>query len=124
MLVATALLALALGSLGVYAVPSFLVSRRTQEFGIRVALGAVPRDVRWLVLREGAVLGAAGLAAGVAGALVLTRWLATELHGVSPFDPLTYLSVAGTIGLVTMLACLVPARRAMRVNPLTVLRDA
>jgi hypothetical protein len=123
-LVATALLALALGSLGVYAVLSFLVSRRTQEFGIRVALGAVPRDVRWLVLREGAVLCAAGLAAGVAGALVLTRWLATELHGVSPFDPLTYLAVAATMSVVTVLACLVPARRAMRVNPLTVLRDA
>ena len=59
-LVATALLALALGSLGVYAVLSFLVSRRTQEFGIRVALGAVPRDVRWLVLREGAVLARPG----------------------------------------------------------------
>jgi predicted permease len=123
-LVATALVALALGSLGVYAVLSFLVSRRTQEFGIRVALGAVPRDVRWLVLREGAVLCLAGLAAGVAGALVLTRWLAAELHGVSPFDPLTYLVVIGTMSLVTVLACLVPARRAMRVNPLTVLRDA
>jgi predicted permease len=123
-LVATALLALALGSLGVYAVLSFLVSRRTQEFGIRVALGAVPRDVRWLVLREGAVLCAAGLGAGVAGALVLTRWLATELHGVSPFDPLTYLGVVGTMSLVTVLACLVPARRAVRVNPLTVLRGA
>jgi predicted permease len=123
-LVATALLALALGSLGVYAVVSFLVSRRTQEFGIRVALGAVPRDMRWLVLREGAVLCAAGLVAGIVGALVLTRWLAAELHGVSPFDPLTYLVVAGTMGPVTVLACLVPARRAMRVDPLTVLRDA
>ena len=123
-LVATALLALALGSLGVYAVLSFLVSRRTQEFGIRVALGAVPRDVRWLVLREGAVLCLAGLATGVAGALLLTRWLATELHGVSPFDPLTYLVVTGTMSLATVLACLVPARRAMRVNPLTVLRGA
>jgi predicted permease len=123
-LVATALLALALGSLGVYAVLSFLVSRRMREFGIRLALGAVPRDVRWLVLREGAVLGAVGLGAGVAGALLLTRWLSTELHGVSPFDPLTYLVVVGTIGLVTLLACLVPAQRAVRVNPLTVLRDA
>ena len=70
-LVATALLALTLGSLGVYAVLSFLVSRRTQEFGIRVALGALPGDVRWLVVREGAVLCAGGLAAGVGGALVV-----------------------------------------------------
>jgi predicted permease len=123
-LVATALLALTLGSLGVYAVLSFLVSRRTQEFAIRVALGALPGDVRWLVVREGAVLCAAGLGAGVAGALVLTRWLATELHGVSPFDPLTYAAVAATMSAVTMLACLVPSRRAMRVDPLIVLRDA
>jgi predicted permease len=123
-LVATALLALTLGSLGVYAVLSFLVSRRTQEFGIRVALGALPGDVRWLVLREGAVLCAAGLGAGMAGALVLTRWLATELHGVSPFDPLTYAAVVATMAFVTLLACLVPTRRAMRVDPLIVLRDA
>ena len=123
-LVATALLALTLGSLGVYAVLSFLVSRRTQEFGIRVALGALPRDVRWLVVREGATLCAAGLVAGVAGALGVTRWLAAELHGVSPFDPLTYLAVVATMGLVTLVACLVPTRRAMRVNPLIVLRDA
>jgi ABC-type antimicrobial peptide transport system permease subunit len=123
-LVATALLALTLGSLGVYAVLSFLVSRRTQEFGIRVALGALPGDVRWLVVREGAALCAAGLGAGVGGALVLTRWLASELHGVSPFDPLTYLTVVATMGLVTLVASLVPTRRAMRVDPLTVLRDA
>ncbi|MEO5823432.1 MAG: ABC transporter permease [Vicinamibacteraceae bacterium] len=123
-LVATALLALTLGSLGVYAVLSFLVSRRTHEFGIRVALGALPRDVRWLVVREGAVLCAAGLGAGVIGALGLTRWLATELHGVSPFDPLTYLAVVATMTLVTLLACLVPTRRAMRIDPLIVLRDA
>ena len=83
-LVATALLALTLGSLGVYAVLSFLVSRRTQEFGIRVALGALPRDLRWLVVREGAALCAAGLAVGLAGALVAMRGLAAELHGVSP----------------------------------------
>jgi len=123
-LVATALLALTLGSLGVYAVLSFLVSRRTQEFGIRVALGALPRDVRWLVVREGAVLCAAGLAAGVGGALVAMRGLATELHGVSPADPLTYLTVVVTFALVTLGACLVPTQRAARVDPLIVLRDA
>ena len=103
---------------------SFLVSRRTQEFGIRVALGAVPRDVRWLVVREGAGLCAAGLGAGVAGALGVTRWLSAELHGVSPFDPPTYLAVVVTMALVTLVACLVPTRRAMRVDPLIVLRDA
>ena len=124
MLVATALLALILGSLGVYAVLSFLVSRRTQEFGIRVALGALPRDVRWLVVREGAMLCAGGLAAGVGGALVVMRGLATELHGVSPLDPLTYLTVVLTFVLVTLGACLVPTQRAARVDPLRVLRDA
>jgi predicted permease len=123
-LVATALLALILGSLGVYAVLSFLVSRRTQEFGIRVALGALPRDVRWLVIREGAVLCAGGLAAGVGGALVVMRGLATELNGVSPVDPLTYLTVVLTFVLVTLGACLVPTQRAARVDPLRVLRDA
>ena len=123
-LVATALLALTLGSLGVYAVLSFLVSRRTQEFGIRVALGALPRDLRWLVVREGATLCAAGLAVGLAGALVAMRGLAAELHGVSPADPLTYLTVVVTFALVTLGACLVPTQRAARVNPLIVLRDA
>ncbi len=123
-LVATALLALILGSVGVYAVLSFLVSRRTQEFAIRVALGALPRDVRWLVVREGVALAAAGLTAGVIGALLLTRWLAAELHGVSPIDPITYGAVVATIGAVTLLACLVPTRRAMRVDPLMVLRSS
>ena len=123
-LVATAVLALMLGSLGVYAVLSFLVSRRTQEFGIRVALGALPRDLRWLVVREGATLCAVGLAAGLAGALVAMRGLAAELHGVSPADPLTYVTVVVTFALVTLGACLVPTRRAARVDPLIVLRDA
>ena len=123
-LVATAILALTLGSLGVYAVLSFLVSRRTQEFGIRVALGAQPRDLRWLVVREGAALCAAGLAAGLAGALVAMRGLAAELHGVSPADPLTYVTVIVTFAIVTLGACLVPTQRAARVDPLIVLRDA
>ena len=81
---------------------SFLVSRRTRELGIRVALGAQPRDVRWLVIREGATLCAVGLAVGVAGALAAMRWLASELHGVSPIDPLTYVAVVVTIALVTL----------------------
>jgi putative ABC transport system permease protein len=121
---ATASMALALGSVGVYGVLSFLVSRRTRELGIRIALGAVPRDLCWVVLREGAVLSVAGLGLGVAGALVITRGLASELHGVSPSDPVTYLAVAAAMLVVTMAACLVPTARAMRVDPLTVLRDA
>ena len=121
---ATAALALGLGSVGVYGVLSFLVSRRTRELGIRIALGAVPRDLCWVVLREGMTLCLAGLAVGVAGALVVTRWLATELHGVSARDPLTYGAVAMAMAAVTLAACLVPTARAMRVDPLTVLRDA
>jgi predicted permease len=123
-LVATAGLALILGSVGVYAVLSFLVARRMPELGVRVALGALPRDVRWLVLGEGARLCAAGLALGLGGALVAMRGLAHELHGVSPHDPLTYGVVVAAIGTVSLIACLVPARRAMRVNPLSVLRGS
>lgn len=122
LLAATAALALILGSVGVYSVLSFLIARRTHELGIRVAMGALPRDLCWLVVREGAMLCAAGLLGGVAGAMLLMRGLAAELHGVSPMDPLTYAAVVVTIALVTLLACLVPTRRAMRVNPLIVLR--
>ena len=119
---ATALLALLLGSVGVYAVLSFLVSRRTHELGIRVAMGALPRDLCWLVVREAAMLCAIGLGAGIGGALLVMRALAAELHGVSATDPATYAAVAVTMALVTVAACLVPTRRAMRVNPLIVLR--
>jgi len=122
LLAATAVLALILGSVGVYSVLSFLVSRRTHELGIRVAMGALPRDLCWLVVREGVVLCTAGLISGVAGAMLLMNGLAAELHGVSPMDPLTYAAVVVTIGAVTLVACLVPTRRAMRVNPLIVLR--
>jgi putative ABC transport system permease protein len=120
---ATAGLALVLGSVGVYAVLAFLVSMQTRDFGIRFALGAHPRDVCWLVLREGARLCAIGLILGVGGAAALTRWLSSELYGVSHTDPSTYVVVVATMGLVTFVACLVPAWRAMRVNPLIALRQ-
>jgi ABC-type antimicrobial peptide transport system permease subunit len=124
LLVATAVVALVLGSVGVYAVLSFLVSRRSRELGIRVALGALPRDVRWLVIREGVRLAGLGLTIGVGGALLLMRGLEHELHGVSPRDPVTYGAVVVTIAFVTLVASLVPTRRAMRVDPLTVLRSS
>jgi putative ABC transport system permease protein len=119
---AFALLALTLGSVGVYGVLSFAVSRLTKEIGVRVALGA-QRDISWLVLSEGAKLGGAGILLGAAGAAMTMRWLASELHGVSPFDPATYALVVGLVSLVTLAACYVPARRAMRVDPLVALRD-
>ena len=116
-------LALTLGCIGVYGVLSFLVSRQTRELGIRLALGAQRRDVFWRVIREGAGLCLAGIVLGVAGALAMTQWLSSELYGISPTDPATYIAVAGMVSLVTLIACYVPTRRAMRVDPLIVLRD-
>jgi ABC-type antimicrobial peptide transport system permease subunit len=107
---------------GIYGVLSFLVSKRTREIGIRIALGAQHHDVLWLVLKEGAKFSVSGIGLGLVGALVVTRWLASELYGVGPMDPFTYGGVAIVMGAVTMLACYVPARRAMRVDPMVALR--
>jgi predicted permease len=115
-------LALVLGIVGVYGVLSYLVSRRTQEIGIRIALGAQRRDVLWLVLKEGAKFSFAGIALGLAAAFGVSRLLSSELYGVGPADPLTYLAVAALLVIVTLIACYVPARRAMRVDPMTTLR--
>jgi putative ABC transport system permease protein len=117
-----AVVALVLGLIGIYGVLGFLVSRRTREIGIRVALGAQRQEVLWLFMKEGVKLGAAGIALGLAGAIGVTRLLASELYGVRPLDPLTYLSVAGLMAVVTLLACYVPTRRAMRVDPMVALR--
>lgn len=117
-----AALALVLGLVGIYGVLAFLVSKRTREIGVRIAVGAQRRDVLWLVLREGAKFTIAGIALGLIGAVVFTRWLSSELYGVGAVDPLTYGSVAGIMALVSMLACYVPARRAMQVDPLIALR--
>lgn len=99
-----------------------LVSGRTRDIGIRLALGARPLDVFWLVIGEGATLCAIGIALGLAGALAATRWLSSELHGVNPADPLTY-AAAGAVAIVSLAACSLPTRRAMRVDPLIVLRE-
>jgi predicted permease len=116
-------LALVLGLIGIYGVLGFLVSKRTREIGVRIALGAQRRDVLWLVLKEGAKFTICGIALGLIGAFVVTRWLASELYGVGAVDPLTYACVAAIMALVTMLACCVPARRAMQVDPLIALRS-
>jgi predicted permease len=118
-----ALLALVLGTIGIYGVLSFLVSTRTREIGIRISLGALPRDVLWLILKEGAQFSLAGIALGLASAFVFTRLLASELYGVSPADPLTFAAAASLMLLVTLLACYVPTRRAMRVDPMVTLRS-
>ena len=115
-------LAMVLGMVGIYGVLAFLVSKRTREFGIRMALGAQRRDVLWLVVREGARFSAIGIILGLGGAFAVTRWLSSELYGVSAVDPLTYAGVAAVMAVVSMLACYLPARRAMRVDPLIALR--
>jgi putative ABC transport system permease protein len=120
--VAFAALALLLGIIGIYGVLSFLVSQRTREIGVRIALGAQRGDVLYLVMKEGARFSFAGIAVGLTGAFLVTRLMSSELYGVSPLDPVTYLGVALVMAAVTLLACYVPTRRAMRVDPLVALR--
>jgi len=117
-----AAVALALGLIGIYGVLSYLVSRRTREIGIRLALGAQRRDVLFLIMKEGASFSLTGIALGLAGALVFTRLLAGELYGISSTDPLTYALVCLLMLAVTLAACYVPTRRAMRTDPLSALR--
>ncbi len=117
-----AMLALALACVGIYGVTSYLVGQRTQEIGVRMALGAQRHDILYLVLGQGARMASLGAAIGIAASLGLTRLMATQLFGVSAHDPLTYVSVAGLLMLVAIAACYVPARRAMRVDPMTSLR--
>jgi putative ABC transport system permease protein len=120
--VAFALLALVLGMIGIYGVLSYLVSRRTREIGIRLALGAQRSDVLWLVMKDGAKFSVAGITVGLAVSFAVTRVLASELYGVTPADPLTFGAVATVMTVVTLLACYVPTHRATRVDPLIALR--
>jgi putative ABC transport system permease protein len=114
--------ALALALLGVYGVVSYSVARRTQEIGVRMALGAGQATVLRMVMRQGLTLVACGAAIGVAGALGAVRVIASELYGVKPGDPWTFLGAGALILIVGCLACWVPARRAMRVDPMVALR--
>lgn len=114
--------ALVLAITGIYGVTSYSVAQRTQEIGIRMALGAMRRDVLGLVLGRGLALTLVGVAVGLAGAFGLARLLESSLYGVSATDPLTFAGVAALLLVAALLACLAPARRATRVDPMVTLR--
>jgi predicted permease len=115
-------LALVLAATGLFAVMAYAVAQRQREFGVRMALGAAPGDLQWLVLRRGFVLAAAGVVIGLSAAWGLTRFLQSVLYETSPHDPVTYASVAGVLLAVAAAACWLPARRAARVDPMIALR--
>ena len=120
---AFAAVALVLAAVGIYGVMSYTVSRRRHEIGIRLALGATPGEVTGAVVRQGMTMALAGAAAGVAGALLLSRLMRALLYGVSATDPVTFMVVAVTLGLVALGATWLPARRASRIDPLAALRS-
>ena len=117
-----AVLALGLAAIGIYGVMAYLVSQGTRELGIRLALGAAPRDLLLLVVRQGMSVAVIGMALGLAGAFVLTRFMRTLLFGVHASDPATFAAIAVTLTLVALFACYVPARRAARIDPMVSLR--
>jgi len=114
--------ALFLATLGIYGALAYLAAQRTREIGIRVALGSTRGGILRLVLREGLELVVIGLVFGIVGAASLQRVVATEIYGVRPLDPFVLASVMVLLSVVTLAACVVPARRAMRVEPTVALR--
>jgi ABC-type antimicrobial peptide transport system permease subunit len=115
-------LALTLAVIGIYGVMSYAVEQRTNEIGIRMALGAQPRHVLAQILWQGARLGGLGAVGGLAASVVVTSFMKSMLFAVSPVDLGTYVVVTALLMAVTLLACYVPARRAMRVDPMIALR--
>ncbi len=119
-----ALTALLLAGIGVYGTISYIVSGRTRDIGIRIALGAQRNAVLYMILRQGLALALAGAAVGLVGALIVARLMAGLLFGVSPRDPLTFISLTAVLVIVALAACFIPARRAMQVDPIVALREA
>lgn len=117
-----AILAFLLAMIGIYGVIAYSCTQRTYEFGIRVALGAERRDIFKLILWQAFVITAFGVAIGVTGAVGLTRYLTSLLYTVKPTDPLTFVVVAAVLAIVALLASYLPARRALRVDPIAALR--
>ena len=120
---AFAALALAIAAVGIYGVVSYVVSRRTHEIGIRMALGATPRDALKMVIRQGMLLALIGVGLGLAGALALTRVMKGLLFNMSATDPATFVGVALLLVAVALIASYIPARRATKVDPLQSLRQ-
>jgi ABC-type antimicrobial peptide transport system permease subunit len=117
-----AALALLLSSIGIYGVISYLVGERTREIGLRMALGASRIGVLRMILSQGARLAAIGVVIGLAASIALTQWMGSMIYGVSATDPLTFIGVAVILTLDALAACYIPARRAMRVDPVVALR--
>jgi ABC-type antimicrobial peptide transport system permease subunit len=117
-----AAVALSLAGVGIYGLIAYSVAQRTRELGIRIALGAMPRDVLFLVIRQGATLAFAGIVVGGLGAIVSTRWMEAMLFHVDPLDPLTFAVVGVALATVAIGATWAPALRAARVSPVTAMR--
>jgi ABC-type antimicrobial peptide transport system permease subunit len=116
------LLATVLASVGLYGVMAFVVARRRKELGLRLALGAAPAGVLWLVMKEVLVLLAIGLAIGIPAAIGAGRFVSAQLYGIQPNDPWMAVSTAALLGLVSATAGMIPARRASRIDPILALR--
>jgi putative ABC transport system permease protein len=122
LLSAFGLLALGLASIGIYGVMAYTVTQRTREIGIRIALGAARASVLGMVVRQGMTLVVAGVVCGLLGAVAVTRFAAAVMFGVNPTEPMTFAAVTALLLVTALLACLIPSRRAARVDPVVALR--